>query len=824
MSVVPKTIAQLSLLSNSCSTAAALEKQIQHPRKHTPIKPPPNPDANGGGDGSVSSGACWVDVDADKWSWGEGSFTLDATAAAADLACDKDHYCWAIVGMKKDLTPQRFVEKCCPVASHGGVQSEIHKRSIEAREDVAIKTIVTKHIYDNKRGASVTSPSSPKKRPFRPEERGGGKKHRGNTDKDGPSQRYTMVEFFAGLCSFALAAMVGELPVQLSSFYEISPAAVGFSEHFFGIKTSGDVRAVPAVQFDIASVTMDCSPYSRAGLQRFRRDPKHQQAFWAADAISAAAPLVAVLEQVPDFYFKDDEHGIFTEMCNMMAEAVIPLPTLHLSDAQLGGWIHRERGITFMEAPSLRAVLPSWVVPIPEADPLRPGDLAWMQPTGDIMHTLRQGTFRLASPAVAKQSALASQVPVIVGWLQWGGPDTALQAGILISIWGAQWKVEDVSRHDSSKVRLIKEVGRFENKKHTECFMPTKDITSSMHEAKWYPVFSAYAPQRSPRRFFQQPEGCMNLVLDPRFSTHTVRVHSHIEVWQLIHSGLPEQIKQQQQESHKAAALTEKEMQQCAAGAVTFQMTTWIMNHLTARVSAYKEFLRFKWPDPLHTKHIDAAGMQANVKRVVLLMCTQHPAPAVLMSPGKAVLCHDIIDPSRAHVSAFEVCTSWAVALDIQVEPVLIGPVTLSTIDAAVLVFAVPIPSSNEALPSLLNKDIAEWVLVPRLSGMLRAVTDIAFAKLASFMGPSPSMSTLFDPQVKVGAVTAASVAVSNVAPQGVLVPFEYSVIKAVNATKHLRQAMLSSSAAQAIQDQVKDMRALCPSLCGCKGCSLFLC
>ena len=236
------------------------------------------------------------------------------------------------------------------------------------------------------------------------------------------------------------------------------------------------------------------------------------------------------------------------------------------------------------------------------------------------------------------------------------------------------------------------------------------------------------------------------------------------------------------------------------------------MRHLAARVEAYKEFVRCKWPDPLRTKHIDAAGMQANVKRVVLLLCTQHPAPAVLMSPDKAVLWHDIIDPSSAHVSAFEVCTSWAVSLNILVEPVLIGPVTLSSIDAAVLVFAVPIPSSMEALPVLLNTDIAEWLLVPRLSGMLRAVTDIAFAKLASFMGPSPNMSTLFDPQVKVGAVSAVSVAVSSSAPQGTLVPFEYSVIKAVKATKHLRHAMLSSAAAKAIQTQVKDMLVVCPA------------
>ena len=88
---------------------------------------------------------------------------------------------------------------------------------------------------------------------------------------------------------------------------------------------------------DIVTVTMDCSPYSCAGLQRYRADPKHAQAFWAASAVCAVTPLVGVLEQVPDFYLKDDEHGIFTEMCGMMADAVVTLPTIYLFDTRLGG-------------------------------------------------------------------------------------------------------------------------------------------------------------------------------------------------------------------------------------------------------------------------------------------------------------------------------------------------------------------------------------------------------------------------------------------------------------------------------------------------------
>ena len=66
------------------------------------------------------------------------------------------------------------------------------------------------------------------------------------------------------------------------------------------VPSAGDVRQVADAHHDIVTVTMDCSPYSHAGLQRFRQDPKHAQAFWAATAMCAVTPLVVVLEQVPD--------------------------------------------------------------------------------------------------------------------------------------------------------------------------------------------------------------------------------------------------------------------------------------------------------------------------------------------------------------------------------------------------------------------------------------------------------------------------------------------------------------------------------------------
>ena len=301
----------------------------------------------------------------------------------------------------------------------------------------------------------------------------------------------------------------------------------------------------------------------------------------------------------------------------------------------------------------------------------------------------------------------------------------------------------------------------------------------------------------------------MNLFLDPRFAKPTVRVHTDSEVWRLIHFGIPTEVQVQQGRSHSHASLTNKQMQECAAGAVTFQTTEWIMRHLVHRVQAYATFVRSRWPQPLHTKHIEAAGVVTDTKWVVMLLCTQHPVPALLLSHDQALLCTDILEASRAHNSALEVCSGWATELGLQVEPVLIDPVTLSTLGAAVLVFAAPIPSSEDPLPAPLTADTAVWTHVDALTGLLRCVTEVAFAKMSSFMGPSRSMSVLLSPEVQVDATSAASVAVSASAPDDALITFEYAVSRAARSTKHLRAAMLSSDAAHVIQAQVNDMKSV---------------
>ena len=165
-----------------------------------PEKPPP---------ADSTSDDPWV-VQADStYTWADGNYSLDAKGASTELGCSQNKYCWGILGIKGTLSPHRFVEKCCTTPEHGDSELAIHKRTLEAREDVAIKAIVEKHVKSARTGKSVASGSSPLKRTLTPTEDGRGKKRKDNTDGDGPASSFSLVELFAGLCSFALAALLG---------------------------------------------------------------------------------------------------------------------------------------------------------------------------------------------------------------------------------------------------------------------------------------------------------------------------------------------------------------------------------------------------------------------------------------------------------------------------------------------------------------------------------------------------------------------------------------------------------------------------------------
>ena len=130
---------------------------------------------------------------------------------------------------------------------------------------------------------------------------------------------------------------------------------------------------------------------------------------------------------------------------------------------------------------------------------------------------------------------------------------------------------------------MIKEVPRFQKRRHEQVYVPIHSISPRQHSAKWYPVYSAHAPQRSPRRYGQQPEGGTNLFLDTRFEPPVVRVHAAMEMWRIVHHGLPAHLASKQEDTLHRLGLTDKEILALAAGLVTFKMTTWINSVLMAR-------------------------------------------------------------------------------------------------------------------------------------------------------------------------------------------------------------------------------------------------
>ena len=141
--------------------------------KIKPVRPPVKP-VDPAAAGSVSSEGSWVVQSGSSYSWGDGNYTLDAKGTSTELGCSENKYCWGMLGIRGQLSPQRYLEKCCTCAEHGGLDSAIHKRTLEARNDVAIMEIVAKHILDNRHGL----PYSPKKRVLTPVEAGRGKKVR----------------------------------------------------------------------------------------------------------------------------------------------------------------------------------------------------------------------------------------------------------------------------------------------------------------------------------------------------------------------------------------------------------------------------------------------------------------------------------------------------------------------------------------------------------------------------------------------------------------------------------------------------------------------
>ena len=288
--------------------------------------------------------------------------------------------------------------------------------------------------------------------------------------------------------------------------------------------------------------------------------------------------------------------------------------------------------------------------------PLAPGSMVpYLLPTSDVPRScIRHGHFELSKGKLPNERSAS---PLVIGWLHWGGPDTPLQAGIIVPLWGSMWKVDDVSTRDITQIRLIKEVPRFQKRRHEQVYVPIHSISPPQHSAKWYPVYSAHAPQRSPRRYGQQPEGGTNLFLDTRFEPPVVRVHAAMEMWRIVHHGLPAHLASKQEDTLHRLGLTDKEILALAAGLVTFKMTTWINSVLMIRRRQFSDWASGSHCPDIPVAAVSASGLTPLSKRVVLLVATFDPVPLVLVSKTGGMMCTDINDESRAHTSGFSLCS-----------------------------------------------------------------------------------------------------------------------------------------------------------------------
>ena len=247
---------------------------------------------------------------------------------------------------------------------------------------------------------------------------------------DPTSTMYTSIELFAGICSFHLATLAAKNQVRMLPPCGIGEAANKYTRAFFGVASQGDVRKATTTAADFATVSFDCSPYTASGLQRFRNDPKHEQAFWAAHRLNAINPVVAAMEQVPPFYEQDADHGIFTEFSSLLTNTIVHQP-VYLTDTGMGGILNRRRGIVFMESRSVQRALPPWAVTAPA--PLASGSMMpYLLPTSDVPRScIRHGHFELSKGKLPNERSAS---PLVIGWLHWGGPDTPLQAGIIVPL------------------------------------------------------------------------------------------------------------------------------------------------------------------------------------------------------------------------------------------------------------------------------------------------------------------------------------------------------------------------------------------------------
>ena len=606
--------------------------------------------------------------------------------------------------------------------------------------------------------------------------------------------------------AFSFAFRCLQIDSQLLTFTELPGCAASYVSSVYKAPNSGATECADLSSFrpQIVGITCECAPYTVAGLQRFGEDPRAQQVLHSAQALLDMQPRFFVKESVVLFFTEDavPRHGMYSAFLTKTQVAYKATLPVYVHDTEAGGSLHRTHGFIFGEETAVADVLPPWVITPPQLTPANAH--SYLQPLSSIpSEYIATGTYKRSKVIVAPTAA---RTPIVVGQLWWGDSSTPLQPGVVVRWKGTMYKADDALPSNPSLIRLIKQQPKGV-RKHEQVYVTAKHIPNNVHRGQWYPVFTAFAPLKSPRCWGQLPEGNMCLIEDTSSDPPTVRRLTPLEQYWQMAAAVPSSTQhlvtqrwQQLQQTHAS----EKQLLGMLAGSITSAMAMWAVSTVNHRLHQFDTFTAAKWHTEVPQQHINSPGMQSNTKRVIMVVFSLWPSPQVLVAADDSMVSIDINSDSREHDSAQQHAERWVQSLGVPTAPFVVGEVAHNgSYQSAYVPIAAPIASIDKWHPS----HGARWVTPSQCPQPLALVVNTTIAKAETLVRMTASLAVPSS-QARWGAVAASTVTSQAVAPDQSVTPFQVALLKAEQANTTLRQALQTQAYAEAIQHQVTHMES----------------
>ena len=161
-----------------------------------------------------------------------------------------------------------------------------------------------------------------------------------------PPLQINTVAVFAGMASVteamsqSSAVHLGTALVSLAAHSEIKPAALDFLRlRWPKAEALGPCELATWAHLspDFAEISFECAPFTDAGLILMEKDPRARQVVDSVEVMEATRPWIALWENVPNFYRKDPEHGLFTQAQERLQPSMLCSEVLYLKDNRMGG-------------------------------------------------------------------------------------------------------------------------------------------------------------------------------------------------------------------------------------------------------------------------------------------------------------------------------------------------------------------------------------------------------------------------------------------------------------------------------------------------------